>query len=142
MIPREYIEEAGLAMLNYGARATPELREVLGVDLNVFRVATCLLFLDDSGRVHRQRNLTPASRSSYLLKHVAEAWGAAHGYERYISTADFVCAALWRGVPVEPHHQGGNPWLGLRLLRRAPPTARASRKWPQLRLVAGEEHSR
>ena len=123
--------------MSYAARAPEHLREALGVRLSVHAVATALLFLDDSGRVRRQPRLTACSRSSYQLKHIAEAWGALHGYERYISTADFVCAALWRGVPVEPHHQGGNPWLGLRLLRRAPPTARASRQRPQLSLVQG-----
>ena len=123
--------------MSYAARAPEHLREALGVRLSVYAVATALLFLDESGRVRRQRNLTPASRSSYLLKHVAEAWGAAHGYERYISTADFVCAALWRGIPIEPHHRGVNHWVGLRLLRRAPPTARASRQRPQLSPVQG-----
>jgi hypothetical protein len=131
VIARSRLVEAGHALARYAARE-PSACEAM----NVFSVATALAFIDDSGRVRRQRRLTPASRSSYTLKHVAENWGRTHHLESYVSTSDMIAAAAWRGIPFERQRHGVNHWVALRLVRQST-HRQAVQVRPQLRLVRG-----
>jgi hypothetical protein len=68
--------------------------------------------------------LTPTklpTRSSYALKHFAEAWGRRHELCRYVSNGALIAAAVWLGYTVEPRGpiwQPNNPNAGIGVSRR------------------------